>query len=154
MPKTATFLIYSILAALALAVLYAPLPSAKATPAERVFRIRADRFAYQPGTIYVNPGDQVTIELEALDVVHGLSVDGYNVETTADPGRVARVTFTADRAGSFRIRCTITCGNMHPFMIGKLKVGTNSLLFRALGLAVVALAVAVMSAMQTGRQQQ
>jgi heme/copper-type cytochrome/quinol oxidase subunit 2 len=138
MSKTATFLKLSTLVALALAALFAPLPTAKAAPAERVFRIQASRFAYDPGIIQVNPGDRVTIELEATDVVHGLSIDGYRVQTTADPGQVARVTFTADRTGSFRFRCNITCGNMHPFMIGKLHVGQNSLLLRSLGLALVA----------------
>ena len=49
----------------------------------------------------VNPGDRVTIELVATDVVHGLSIDGYNLETTADPGKTASITFTADRSGSF-----------------------------------------------------
>ncbi len=144
MPKTATFLKLSILAALALSAVFAPLPAAKAAPAERVFRIQASRFAYEPGIIQVNPGDRVTIELEATDVVHGLAIDGYKVETTADPGQIAAVTFIADRTGSFRFRCNVTCGNMHPFMIGKLQVRQNSLLLRSLGLAFVAVIAGIL----------
>jgi hypothetical protein len=73
------------------------------------------------------------------DVVHGLSIDGYKLATTADPGQTARLTFVADRRGSFRFRCTMTCGNLHPFMIGKLQVGQNTLLWRAILLSGLAL---------------
>jgi heme/copper-type cytochrome/quinol oxidase subunit 2 len=56
----------------------------------------------------------------------------------ADPGQAATLTFTADKQGSFRFRCNVTCGAMHPFMIGKLTVGTNDWLMRSIGLAVIA----------------
>ena len=112
-------------------------------PTERTFRIEAKRFEYSPAILQVNPGDKVTIELVATDVVHGLSIDGYNLETTADPGKTARITFTADKAGSFRFHCTVTCGNMHPFMTGKLKVGQNTLLLRAIALVGLALMAGV-----------
>jgi heme/copper-type cytochrome/quinol oxidase subunit 2 len=87
----------------------------------------------------VNHGDRVIIELLATDVVHGLAIDGYNVETSSDPGQTAQLSFTADRQGTFRFRCSVTCGNMHPFMIGKLEVGRNDLLWRGALLAGLAL---------------
>jgi len=132
-----------VLAGLALAVIFIPLPVGASAPTERTFRIEAKRFEYSPAILQVNPGDKVTIELVATDVVHGLSIDGYNLETTADPGKTARITFTADRAGSFRFHCTVTCGNMHPFMTGKLKVGQNILLLRAIALVGLALVAGV-----------
>jgi heme/copper-type cytochrome/quinol oxidase subunit 2 len=70
----------------------------------------------------------------STDVVHGLSIDGYNQQTTADPGQTARITFVADKSGLFRFHCTVTCGNMHPFMTGKLQVGGNTLLVRSVAL--------------------
>jgi heme/copper-type cytochrome/quinol oxidase subunit 2 len=73
-----------------------------------------------------------------MDVVHGFYLDGYGVSVTADPGQTARLTFTADRSGSFRFRCNITCGALHPFMIGKLQVGPNTWLLRAIGLTLLA----------------
>jgi heme/copper-type cytochrome/quinol oxidase subunit 2 len=94
----------------------------------------AKRFEYDPAILKVNQGDRVTIELVATDVVHGLSIDGYNLETTADPGKPAQLTFVADKQGTFRFHCTVTCGNMHPFMTGKLEVGQNSQLWRAIAL--------------------
>lgn len=127
-------------AGLGLAVLFAPFPGRHPEPAERVFRVSAAQFAYNPSVLRVNPGDRVTIELVATDVVHGLAVDGYRAEMTADPGQTAKLSFVAGRPGTYRFRCTVTCGNMHPFMIGKLQVGPNELYWRAAGLSVLALA--------------
>jgi heme/copper-type cytochrome/quinol oxidase subunit 2 len=131
------------MAGLALVILLIPVPTQASTPIERTFHIEASRFKFSPAVLSVNPGDRVTIELSATDVVHGLSIDGYSLETTSDPGQTRRLTFVADRSGSFRFRCTVTCGNMHPFMIGKLQVGRNMLLLRAAGLAVLAVVAGV-----------
>lgn len=128
-----------LLAGLALAVVLIPFPANAAAPTDRTFHILASQFEYNPAILSVNPGDRVTIELAATDVVHGLSIDGYNLAITSDPGQTARLSFVADRQGSFRFRCTVTCGNLHPFMIGKLKVGQNMLLWRAVALSGLAL---------------
>jgi heme/copper-type cytochrome/quinol oxidase subunit 2 len=128
------------LAGLALVIILFPFPTVASTPIERTFHIEASRFKYSLAILSVNPGDRVTIELAAMDVVHGLSIDGYNLETTSDPGQTARLTLIADHQGSFRFRCTVTCGNMHPFMIGKRQVGQNNLLWRAAMLAGLVLA--------------
>ena len=126
---------------LALAIVFLPNPIALAARAERAeqhFRIEASSFQYVPEAIHVNPGDHVTIDLVATDVVHGLYIDGYDLNVTADPGQTATLSFVADRAGTFRMRCSVTCGALHPFMIGKLNVGSNDLLWRAVGLGVLA----------------
>jgi plastocyanin len=128
-----------LLVGLTLAITFIPLPAGASAPTEHTFRIEAKRFEYSPAILRVNPGDKVTIDLVATDVVHGLSIDGYNLETTADPGKTASISFVASRAGSFRFHCTVTCGNMHPFMAGKLEVGRNTLLFRSIALVGLAL---------------
>ena len=127
----------------ALVIVVVPNPIALAAPAEQHFRIEANSFQYTPGTIQVNPGDHVTIDLVATDVVHGLYLDGYDLNVTADPGQTARLSFVADRSGSFRFRCSVTCCALHPFMIGKLNVGSNDLLWRAIGLGVLAMIAGV-----------
>ena len=109
-----------------------------AAPGERTIRIEAGQFQFNPGVIQVKRGERVTIELVATDVVHGLYLDGYGLELTADPGQTARLTFVAGRPGTFRFRCSVSCGAMHPFMIGKLRVGHNYLLWAGVGLALVA----------------
>lgn len=121
-----------------LVVVQKPLPVRSVVSQERRFHIDARQYAYSPSEIHVNPGDKVTFELVSTDLVHGLYVDGYGVSVEADPGRTATLTFTADKPGSFRFRCNVTCGAMHPFMIGKLTVGTNHWLYRGLGLAGLA----------------
>src|SRR5512146_2343616 len=120
-------------------IMWAPLPFGYAKPAERILRIEASRFQYSPSILKVNPDDRVTIELVSQDVVHGLSIDGYDLSLSADPGQTAHLTFTADKAGSFRFRCIVPCGNLHPFMIGKLEVGPNLLFLRGIGLALLSL---------------
>jgi len=128
-----------ILAILAGALItFAPLPVRAAMPSHRTFRIEASQFTYSPATLQVNPGDTVSIELVSTDVVHGLYLDGYGVSVTADPGQTASLTFIADKAGSFRFRCTEPCGALHPFMIGKIQVGPNTWLWRTIGLSALA----------------
>ena len=132
--------LYAILLLLVLAglvVAFAPLPVQPSPPVERTFRVEASQFAYSPAEISVNPGDKVTIELVSTDVVHGLYVDGYGISVKADPGQTATLTFVADKAGAFRLRCNVTCGAMHPFMVGKLNVGMNTWLYRSFGLAIL-----------------
>jgi heme/copper-type cytochrome/quinol oxidase subunit 2 len=88
-------------------------------------------------------------------VVHGLYVDGYDVSVEADPGQTATLTFVADKSGSFRFRCNVTCGAMHPFMIGKLNVGTNAWLYRSIGLAFLAVVgIFPLSSLYSGSQKQ
>jgi heme/copper-type cytochrome/quinol oxidase subunit 2 len=132
--------IYWLLIALAaLIVAFAPFPFISPVPSQisHTFKIEASQFAYSPSELHVNAGDTVTIQLVSTDVVHGLYMDGYGISMEADPGQTATLTFVADKPGSFRFRCNITCGAMHPFMIGRLTVGTNDWLFRSVGLALL-----------------
>jgi plastocyanin len=110
-------------------------------PTEHTFRVEASSYEFSPAEITVNPGDRVTIELTSTDVVHGLYLDGYDLQISADPGQTETLTFTADRSGTFRFRCSVTCGDLHPFMIGKLHVGSNTLLWRGVGLATLSVIV-------------
>jgi heme/copper-type cytochrome/quinol oxidase subunit 2 len=135
--------IWIILAVIAVTILVAPIPRLGGQPIDRHYRVEAARFEYSPGVLRANPGDQVTIELVSNDVVHGLEIDGYGVGVTADPGQPAKLTFVADQSGSFRMRCSVTCGGMHPFMIGKLQVGQNQWLVRGAGLALLAVVAGV-----------
>ena len=121
-----------------LVVAFVPLPVPAIAPQERTFELDAGQFAYSPSEFHVSPGDTVNIHLTSTDVVHGLYVDDYDVSIEADPGQSATLTFVADKPGSFRFRCNVTCGAMHPFMIGKLTVGSNNWLYRSIGLAVLA----------------
>ncbi len=116
---------------------FVPLPVLPTTHQERTIRIEASQFSYSPSELRVNPGDTVNIQLVSTDVVHGLYLDGYDISVEADPGQTATLIFVADRSGAFRFRCNVTCGAMHPFMIGKLTVGANHWLYRSIGIALL-----------------
>lgn len=129
--------------------LFAPLPLPTPPAADKHIRMEASMFQFSPGEVQVNPGDRVTVELSATDVVHGLSLDGYDFELKAEPGRTVTGSFVADKAGVFRIRCSVACGSLHPFMIGKLRVGPNLLLLRAAALGMLAVVAAILSVRMT-----
>jgi len=131
-----------------LAVAFAPLPVQPIAPQVRTFEIDARQYAYSPSELQVNHGDTVTIQLVSTDVVHGLYIDGYDISVEADPGQTASLTFIANKSGSFRFRCNVTCGAMHPFMIGKLNVGIDNWLYRSIGLATLAIFGTVISMRQ------
>ncbi|NIW36069.1 MAG: hypothetical protein GWN32_05920 [Gemmatimonadetes bacterium] len=132
------------LAAVALAVLIAPTPGSRRPPSHRSIRVEASMYDYAPAVIEVARGDTVDIEVAATDVVHGLYVEGYDVSVTADPGQSARLSFVADRPGTFRFYCSVSCGPLHPFMSGRLKVGGNGLFWRAVGLTLIAAAAVLL----------
>jgi heme/copper-type cytochrome/quinol oxidase subunit 2 len=105
--------------------------------------------------VTVNRGDVITLELVSYDVVHGVHIEDYDVELKADPGQTARTTFIADQAGTFALRCSVTCGALHPFMIGRLQVQPTDTAMRAGGLALLAVVAGGLSALRrptpTGR---
>jgi heme/copper-type cytochrome/quinol oxidase subunit 2 len=133
----------------ALLILFIPLPQPATTPVDRHMRIEASMFAFTPAEWTINPEDRVTVELVSTDVVHGFSLDGYNFELKADPGQTATGTFVANQAGLFRFRCSVPCGNLHPFMIGKLQVGSNLLFIRGIALGLLSVMAAIFSLRQS-----
>ena len=113
---------------------------------ERFFEIKAKKFSYDPHIIKVNKGDKVRIRLISEDVTHGIFVDGYGIETQAYPGQEGSLSFVADRPGRFSFRCSVTCGEFHPYMVGYLVVGPNT---RFLGFVFVVLAIGLVSILWT-----
>ena len=118
--------------------LFAPLPLHAGQPAEHHLTLEARSFAFEPAVIQVNQGERVILELESVDVTHGVYVEGYGLEAVSEPGHKARLDFVADRVGKFKYRCSLVCGPMHPFMIGELIVRPNTPYQRAVGLTVIA----------------
>jgi heme/copper-type cytochrome/quinol oxidase subunit 2 len=113
---------------------------ALAAPQTRHVTVDMTQFAFELARLRVNRGDTVVLTLEASDVVHGFYLDGYGIRQRVEPGISQQITFVADRRGKFRYRCSVSCGPLHPFMIGEMIVGPNAPFWRALGLAAVALA--------------
>ncbi len=130
-------------ALLILAAIAIPLPLVTPAAQARTVEVSARQFAFEPATLLVQRGDTVTIHFESLDAVHGLFIDGYDVNIQAEPGKSADVTFLANKESKFKIRCAVACGPLHPFMIGELEVAPDLPFARAL----VAMGVATIGAL-------
>jgi heme/copper-type cytochrome/quinol oxidase subunit 2 len=138
---------------LALGALVAAMISLLPTPAEAIdteviVPIEASQYAYEPNVIEVQLGQRVILELSSIDVVHGIYLDGYDLKVTADPGQTTRLSFVADQPGSFRFRCSVTCGPLHPFMVGQMQVLPNPKVRRIIGGSVSALLAGIALALR------
>lgn len=122
-----------VLAGLGGGVLWARRPL---SPSEKEFHVMARQFAYDPPILRVSKGDRVTIKAESRDVLHGLYIDGYDIDQVLRPGVPVQFTFVANKEGKFGLRCSNTCGVLHPFMIGTLIVEPNYLSSGSIGLAL------------------
>jgi plastocyanin len=83
-------------------------------------RWEVETYRWDPGTIVVNQGDIVTLEIIGINgKEHPTTIEGYNIgNVVVKRGQITRVTFTADKAGIFRI----TCGVHLPTMTADLVV--------------------------------
>ena len=135
-PSFRLILLFSLLG---IGVLVVPIPTVQ-HPTTRHLTLDAMQFEFAPGRVEVNQGDTVVIDIMASDVVHGFHLDGYGIDERLEPGLPKHITFVADQAGKFRYRCSVNCGNLHPFMIGELVVGPNTPFWRLAGSLFIALA--------------
>jgi heme/copper-type cytochrome/quinol oxidase subunit 2 len=127
-----------VFALLGVGVLVVPMPAPQ-NPTTRHLTLGATQFEFVPGRIEVNQGDTIMIDMMASDVVHGFHLDGYGIDERLEPGITTHVTFVAVQVGKFRFRCSVSCGSLHPFMIGELVVGPNAPFWRMVGVVLVAL---------------
>lgn len=116
---------------------------------KRDFYITAELWEYSPYRIVVDQGDEVTLKLASKDVVHGFHLEGHGIEATIYPGKipfylrnpdkeekfvpVTETSFVVDRWGKFSYRCSVTCGTLHPFMLGEMIVRPNYPFMAAVG---------------------
>jgi len=92
-------------------------------PTTRPFAVHAHRYTFDPPRIEVNQGDLVSIELQADDIAHSLTIDGYRISKRANPGQPVTFEFRADRSGTFPFYCNLQiddgCRQMHCELIVK-----------------------------------
>jgi cytochrome c oxidase subunit 2 len=89
---------------------------------ERVVRITASRFRYEPTQITLKRGERVVLELVSNDVTMGFNAPDFGVRTDIVPGTVARVPIQPDKVGTFLYHCDIFCGDGHEDMSGTIQV--------------------------------
>ncbi len=102
------------------------------------FNVTMKSYVYTPNTFTVQKGDRIRFNLLSLDVEHGFYVDGYDLDVEIRPFEKKTLEFTADKAGAFQVRCSVTCGSGHPIMRGKLTVEPNNRFLISLALGALA----------------
>jgi len=69
-------------------------------------RWEVSSYRWDPGTIVVNEGDRVTLEIVGINGdEHPFTIEGYWITGVVRRGQVTRVTFAADKPGIFKIIC-------------------------------------------------
>ncbi len=120
-----------------LAVAYITVPPAMA---EARVEVVAGQFEFTPGRITAVAGRPLTLIFRTADVAHGVYIDGHGVDVVVEPGEEVVVTIVPAMAGKFKIRCSVTCGPLHPFMVGELVVeeqGLNPLFLGSLASLII-----------------
>ena len=131
--------------------------------------IKAQRWAYEPYRVVVNRGDRINLKLASRDVVHGFFLEAHDIEAAIYPGRlqfhlrhpssdknytpVEQVVFDADRSGKYYYRCSVTCGTLHPFMLGELIVQPNYPFRAAVGGAIGILLAGLILMFMVGKKK-
>ncbi len=93
-----------------------------ASPQVKEFDVTAKQWEFIPDTITVNKGDTVILNVESIDVNHGISIPQFGVGESLSPGKKVTVEFVADKAGTFSFYCSVYCGEGHSNMKGTLIV--------------------------------
>ena len=102
-------------------------------PQRRPITINARTFEFEPGIVRVNRGDTVVVNLESRRGAWAVRGRLWRLDAgRARPAGRTDVSSPTAR-GAFHFRCAVPCGNLHPFMIGKLSSGPTDLAARSAG---------------------
>jgi nitrous oxide reductase len=76
-------------------------------------------YVFDPRQVLINEGDEVTLEFVGINgASHPVTIAGYNQSFELKRGHSTRVTFTANKVGTF----PIMCATHHPTMVAELIV--------------------------------
>jgi cytochrome c oxidase subunit 2 len=100
----------------------ATLGALPAWPQERVVRIAARKFAFEPEEVPLKLGEPVVLEFTTADVHMGFKCVELGVRSDILPGQVTRLRLTPQKTGSFGFFCDVFCGDDHELMSGTLVV--------------------------------
>lgn len=89
---------------------------------EKVIKITAKKFEYNPNEIRLKKGVPVVFELTSLDRLHGFNCPELGIRGDINPGKVTRIDLTPQKVGTFVFFCDIYCGEGHENMNGKIIV--------------------------------
>jgi cytochrome c oxidase subunit II len=85
-------------------------------------RAIGQQYSFTPGCILVPAQTPVTLRATSADVVHGILIQGTNVNTMLVPGYVSEQFMRFDRTGEYLMPCQEFCSFGHEGMWGKVRV--------------------------------
>jgi len=91
----------------------------------RVIKLEAFQYGFSPDPVEVKTGERIKLEITSRDVKHGVYIKEYGINETVNKGETKEVEFTADKAGTFDIICSVYCGSGHSGMKAKLIVSNQ-----------------------------
>lgn len=89
-------------------------------------RIIATQFAFVPRCVPVPAGRRVSFRITSPDVIHGMLIDGTNVNTMVIPGYISQVNTTFPQPGDRFVPCHEYCGLGHGGMWSMIRVVPQS----------------------------
>jgi cytochrome c oxidase subunit 2 len=96
-------------------------PKPPETPVHEI-KISAKKYEYSPSEIRVKQGEHVRLLITATDRKHGFEIKDLGIKTDLLKGKETVVEFTAEKAGTYQIKCSSFCGLGHGGMRAKLVV--------------------------------
>ena len=88
-------------------------------PDEKTRRWEISAYVWQPTQIIVNQGDEVALEFVGINgAIHPTTIAAFGQAFTLKRGEAHRVTFVADKVGSFGV----VCSTHRPSMVGEVVV--------------------------------
>jgi cytochrome c oxidase subunit 2 len=91
---------------------------------KRVIHVTAERFAFTPSRIEIDPGEEVEIRIKSDDTSHGFRIVGTDTNVTIQKrgkGDIV-VPLKFDKPGRYVFECSRMCGAGHNFMRGEVIV--------------------------------
>jgi cytochrome c oxidase subunit 2 len=85
-------------------------------------RALGQRYSFTPSCIVVPAQTPVTIRATSADVIHGILIEGTNVNTMLIPGYISVITTQFENPGEHLMPCQEFCSVGHEGMWGKVKV--------------------------------
>jgi cytochrome c oxidase subunit 2 len=89
---------------------------------ERVVRILARKFTYEPDEITLKAGEPVVLELTTADEHKGLKCVDLGLRADILPGQATRLRLVPPKPGEFPFFCDVFCGDDHELMSGLIRV--------------------------------
>jgi cytochrome c oxidase subunit 2 len=85
-------------------------------------RALGQQYSFTPACILVPADTPITLRATSADVIHGILIQGSNVNTMLVPGYVSEQSMRFERTGDYLMPCQEFCSFGHEGMWGKVKV--------------------------------